>query len=49
MALRSLKNNKGFTLVEILLVVTIIVILASLAIPRLVGRGKQARGQADLA
>jgi general secretion pathway protein G len=36
-------------LVEILLVVTIIVILASLAIPRLVGRGKQARSQAAMA
>jgi general secretion pathway protein G len=43
--LSTLKNRKkhGFTLVEILLVVTIIGILAALVIPKIVGRGDQAR------
>ena len=36
-------NNKGFTLIEILLVVTIILILAAMVVPNLAGRGEQAR------
>ena len=36
-------RNRAFTLVEILLVVTIIGILAALVIPKLIGRGDQAR------
>ena len=36
-------RNRAFTLVEILLVVTIIGILASLVIPKMVTRGDQAR------
>jgi len=44
----SIKNRKskivnGFTLVEMLLVVTIIGILAALVIPKIVGRSEQAR------
>jgi general secretion pathway protein G len=43
--LLTLRNRKkhGFTLVEILLVVTIIGILAALVIPKIVGRGEEAR------
>jgi general secretion pathway protein G len=42
---RTLKRklNRAFTLVEILLVVTIIGILAALVIPKIVGRGEDAR------
>lgn len=37
------KNNRGFTLIEILLVVVIIGALASMVIPRLSGRSEQAK------
>ena len=40
---------QAFTLVEMLLVVTIIGILAALVIPRITGTGKQARDAAVLA
>jgi general secretion pathway protein G len=49
----SIPNQKtrlrhGFTLVEILLVVTIIGILAALVIPKIVGRGEEARIKAAI-
>jgi general secretion pathway protein G len=37
------RRSRAFTLVEILLVVTIIGILAALVIPKIAGRGEQAR------
>lgn len=46
---RNQKSRSGFTLVEILLVVTIIGILAALVIPKIVGRGEEARVKAAYA
>jgi len=46
---RKIKEQKAFTLVEILLVVIIIGILAGLVVPNLVGRGDEARRKAALA
>lgn len=37
------KNEKGFTLIEIMLVVAIIGILAAMVVPRLTGRTQQAK------
>jgi general secretion pathway protein G len=41
-----LRNQKGFTLAEIMLVIAILGILASVVIPRLTGRTQDARVQA---
>jgi len=43
-----MNNKKGFTFVEILLVVVIIGILASMVLPRFVGRSEEARKQVAL-
>jgi len=37
------KRNRGFTLVELLLVMVILAILAAVVIPKMVGRGEQAK------
>ena len=36
-------NQRGFTLIEILLVVVIILVLAAMVVPNFAGKGKQAR------
>lgn len=41
--MNNTKKRNGFTLIEIMLVVTIIGILAAVVLPRLVGRGEEAR------
>jgi len=45
-AIQKTKLRRAFTLVEMLLVVTIIGILAALVIPKIVGRSEQARATA---
>ncbi len=40
---RNRRNRKGFTLLEILLVVGLLALLASFAIPALVGQGEKAK------
>lgn len=46
---KTLKKKKGFTLIELIIVVAIIAILAALAIPKLMGTQDNAKKKADIA
>ncbi len=37
------KNRRGFTLIEVLMVIVVIAILAAIIVPRLLGAGRQAK------
>ena len=50
--MRNIHNRRAFTLIELLLVITIIGVLAAMVVPRLTGRTEQAkysRAAADIA
>jgi len=40
---KVMRNHKGFTLIEVLLVVVILGVMVMLAVPRLTGRGEKAK------
>lgn len=46
---RKLKNKKGFTLIELIVVIVILGVLAAIAIPKLSGFSDKARWSADVA
>ncbi|MGD9567348.1 MAG: competence type IV pilus major pilin ComGC [Sedimentibacter sp.] len=47
--LKKIRNNRGFTLIELILVIGVLVIISSIAVPRFLDVQKQAKEDADYA
>ncbi len=46
---KNIKNEKGFTLIELIIVIAILAIIAAVAIPNIVGAVESSRKSADIA
>jgi len=47
--INNLKNKKGFTLIELIVVLAVLAIIMAIAVPRFIGVQKDAEAKADLA